>query len=364
MGILDFTEICSANPSHKSVKHSKPGLSRCPSDFELFAQEFFSEVKGFEIFRTVSVGPDLGIDIGVEQRTEHGSIRWLVSCKHYAHSNGNIPVKHEYGIVEKVKSWQCDGFIPFYTGVPTSSLSQLIDGAEGFIKVERYYKDRIERELLTDPAGSVIAARYFPKSLANHYRKIISPVEKYTERDVILENNAANLLGMSSYYGDDTSQIPHSVSRLVKYANIMAGFQKHKPYFDIAMNDAVALFPAMFNVIDASKNTFEPTWDLMSLIEQDRVAALSDAYFVCSVWSFWNCRTANILFADFMVLREERDINSADEFEQFRKSPQYKAAHYAILKRGLLTPGCIGILLQDDKRDILARLLAFANSMK
>jgi hypothetical protein len=64
------------------------------------------------------------------------------------------------------------------------------------------------------------------------------------------------------------------------------------------------------------------------------------------------------------VFWEEREITGADEFEKFRKSSHYESAHYAMLKRGLLTPGCIGILLQDDKRDILARLLAFANSMK
>lgn len=358
MGILDFREICSGNPSHDSVKKAPSGVSNLPDDFELFCQEFFTQVKRFRIFRSVSNGPDLGIDLGVEEHTNNGIIKWLVSCKHYSHSGGYISDEVERGIVERVDSWECDGFIPFYTGIPTSTLSQHILGAEKRIKVERYYKDRIEQEMLKNSNGCLLAARYFPKSMTNHYHSFIKPSDQFKKSDIKIDGNVAKLEGMHAYL-ENPRELSHiTLERLVKDANIIAGLEQHKPYFKKAVNDATSAFPEMFT---QTNTRHQPTWHLESLLKLAEKNGLSKAYFVCAAWSFWDFRKANNLFADFMIIRSKEELREPKEFDKYKKSQQYEDHHYTILKRGLLTPGLLGIKLQDAERDIIARMFAYTN---
>lgn len=357
MGILDFREICSGNSAHNSVKYAPNGVSNYPDDFELFCQEFFVQVKRFRIFRSVSNGPDLGIDLGVEEFTPKGKIKWLVSCKHYAHSGGYVSDNVERSITERVASWECDGFIPFYTGIPTSTLSQHILGAAKFVLVEMFYKDRIEKELLESPAGCELAARYFPKSMVNHYRRFIKPSTEYTREDVAVEGDIASLNECEVYMGDPNDLTDPVLDSLVKNANILSGFKWHKPYFNQALEDAISVFPEMFHQVNGKE---QPTWSLSSLIELEKERRLSKAYFLCAVWSFWDFRTANEIFTDLMIFRAE-GFHDLTEFENYQQTEAYSKYRCSVLQRGLLTPGCLGIKLQDFERDIVARLFAYSN---
>lgn len=377
MGILDFREICSANALHKSVKHASLGHSNVADDFELFCLEFFEHVKKFEIFRFVSNGPDLGIDLGVIENTKDGPIRWLVSCKHYAHSNQYISDKVEYNIVEKVGSWDCDGFIPFYTSVPSTSLSQALSGAEKYTKVKRFYKQKIESELLSTSSGVEIAARYFPKSMVNHYRNFIKPSNEYSVEDIQVIDDVATLLNMSIHLniieeGDDQSLIEEltrrntcALKRMVKDANIMSGFNKHESYFKKALNDAISEFPNMFTLkFEGEKNhpyDYLPTWDFQRLVEVAEENGLSKAYFIGAVWSFWDYRQANFCFADFMICWASSDLRDKHNFDAYKNSNAYDSHRAGVMNRGLLTPGLLAIKLQDNERDIVARLMAYGN---
>lgn len=363
MGILDFREICSGNAAHKSVKDAPIGNSNLPDDFELFCQEFFTQVKRFRIFRSVSNGPDLGIDLGVEEITESGKVKWLVSCKHYAHSGSYISDDYEKGITERVASWDCEGFIPFYTSIPNSTLSQHILGAEKFVKVERYYKDRIERELLENSNGSLLAARYFPISMQNHFKAFISPLSQFTKRDIEFEGNVAKLQGMQTYLEDPTDLSQPILENLVNDANIFAGFDKHRPYFKRAIEDAVSLYSEMFLIGEKNSDVtkYEPVWDLELTVDLAVKYGLSKAYFICAVWSFWDYRKANILFADFMIAWSRDELRKPEKFDAYRLTIEYADYHTSILKRSLLVPGFLGVKLQDTERDIVARLFAYAN---
>lgn len=354
MGILDFREICSANSTHSSVVNSPIGISNYPDDFELFCQEFFGLVKRFRIFRTVSRGPDLGIDLGVEETTPDGTIRWLVSCKHYSHSGSSISEESDRGIVETVGSWDCQGFIPFYTGVPSTKLSQHISGAEKFIKVERYYKERIERELLDSSIGTVLASRYFPKSMTNHYKNIISPATDYSEKDIQTEGNTVFLRETHTDIEISGCHNQHGIKEVLKSANIIANISKHKPYFDQAVNDLINLHPEMFVRIN---DRYEPTWDIMSFFTQPHY--LHKAYFIFSAWSFWDFRKANNMFADFMIIHADKTLRNIEKFEEYKKTKMYKDDHYRILQNSLMTLGLLGKMLPDEERDIIARLFAF-----
>jgi hypothetical protein len=364
MGILDFREICSPNSRHKSVTDAEYGISNLPDDFEMFCQEFFALVKGFRIFRSVANGPDLGIDLGVEETTKEGRVKWLVSCKHYAHSNTPVPNDKESSIIERVGSWDCHGFIPFYTTLPCTTLSQSILGAEKFVKVEKYYKDKIEQDLLNSSIGTALAARYFPKSMANHYRNFITPSEQYTIDDVEMKNGRAHLRNMAVSVGSiDEGSSPKILRELVDLANIFAGLEQHRPYFQKAISDAIDLYPSMFTKKSEEKsdNKYDPTWDLASLIHIAEKEGLNKAYFIASVWSYWDYSNSNILFADFIISWSYRDLRSSDNMNAFRETKEYKEYHASVLRRGLLTPGCLGIILPDRERDIAARLFTYAN---
>lgn len=362
MGILDFREICSPSYSHKSSSHVSPGKSNLSDDFELFCQEFFEIVKGYRLFRSVSNGPDFGIDLGVE---DHVGKKWLVSCKHYAHSGSCVSYKRESNIIERVGSWGCDGFIPFYAAVPTNTLAQSLIGAESFIEVKRYYKERIERELLESSEGVGIAARYFPNSLINHYRNFIKPSDRYSIDDLKVDGNLLSIADFSYMKSVGSDKSDSEIAEcLAMHANIVDGLEKHKPYFKKALLDAVRSFPFSFSGYSGVSSDIEnvkPSWKIDDLIFAARSEGLSKAYFIASVWSFWDHEKANMVFSEFMMSGTDSDIREQYNTSWFRESEEYKQHLDAVLRRGLLTPGFLGIKLQDKERDILARLLAYAN---
>lgn len=365
MGIIDFREICSANANYSRANNYQTGLSNNPDDFELFCQEFFTQVKRFRIFKSISNGPDLGIDLGVEEVSANGTIRWLVSCKHYAHSSTYISDKVELNIVERVGSWSCDGFIPFYTSVPSSTLSMALEGAEKYIKVDRYYKDRIERELLTSSLGSSLASRYFPKSMTNHYPNFISPVNEYQHSDVKLKNGVAELKGMKVGIGIDHPNPSLVFDSLIRNANILAGFEKHEPYFIRTLQEIIEENPTMFQFSNnAHPYGYTPTWNIQGLIDLTNEEGLSKTYFILSVWSFWDYGKANRITAEFLIFRADDEINTIHEFEEHKKTDSYKSSYLIRLEAGLLTPGFLGLKIQDKERDKLCRLLAYTNIIK
>lgn len=82
MAVLDFTEISEAHVANGQQ-----------DSFELFAREFLAFI-GYEIERNPDRGADGGRDIiAREMRSGVGSqtiVRWLVSCKHKAHSGRSV----------------------------------------------------------------------------------------------------------------------------------------------------------------------------------------------------------------------------------------------------------------------------------
>lgn len=163
--------------------------------FELFARDCL-EFLGFHPLTSPSRGPDFGKDFIVEEvrRGAGGEtrIRWLVSCKHFAHSGDSVSPTDEQNIRERVESHQCGGFIGFYSTLPSSGLSHLLEGLQGIIEVQVYDSERIERYLLESPAGVHLAQRYFPRS-----------IEQWKRRTTELSVSAAPLLSLRPYALDE-----------------------------------------------------------------------------------------------------------------------------------------------------------------
>ena len=158
MSILDFKEI--------PMAHKGGGEQ---DKFELFSRDFFQNI-GYRISSAPGRGADGGKDLiltevrkGIASNTE---VRWLVSCKHKAHSGSSVSKTDEPEISDSLKAHNCTGFIGFYSTLPSSGL---VDKVEGMAEIEHQFFDssKIEQALLTNPKCLELAKRYFPESFKN-----------------------------------------------------------------------------------------------------------------------------------------------------------------------------------------------------
>lgn len=155
MTVLDFREIPEAG---KSSGHQDA--------FELFAREVL-EMLGLTVLQGPARGADLGKDLIVGE-TRSGlisstTLKWLVSCKHFAFGGNSVRLDDERNIFERVSAAGCHGFIGFYSTLPSSGLSEMLH-RQSSIEVKFYDHEEIERHLLRSAKGRDLIERYFPIS--------------------------------------------------------------------------------------------------------------------------------------------------------------------------------------------------------
>lgn len=105
MPIINFKEVPQANLA--------TGLQ---DTFELFARDFL-EYLGYRTLISPNRGADGGKDLLVEE-TRIGvggetKVRWLVSCKHKAHSKSSVSPADETNISDRLAANRCAGFTAF-----------------------------------------------------------------------------------------------------------------------------------------------------------------------------------------------------------------------------------------------------------
>lgn len=160
--ILDFKEIPQANKGG--------GLQ---DTFELFARDFLVFL-GYHIIEDPDRGADGKRDLIVEERvngiSDDFSFRWLVSCKHYAHSGTAVKDTDEINIRERLEQHNCDGFMGMYSTLCSTGLSGVLEGiSRKGTKVVIYDREKIESRLLkSDIEGLRICERYMPISFENY----------------------------------------------------------------------------------------------------------------------------------------------------------------------------------------------------
>lgn len=161
MSIVDFKEIPQAHGNGEA------GLT---DTFELFAQEFFKNL-GFKIIEGPSRGVDNGRDLIIEESIQgkfdesENKIRWLVSCKHKAHSGNAVRPEDEINLLENLSIHECDGFIGFYSTLASTGLDKIINGLRNQQKKTIVFNAQsIEAELLKTVSGIELIKRFFPKS--------------------------------------------------------------------------------------------------------------------------------------------------------------------------------------------------------
>jgi len=157
MPVLDFKEIPQANKSGGNQ-----------DIFELFARDFF-EALGYEIELSPGRGADGGKDLvviepmtGILTKTTK---RWIVSCKHKAHSGSSVSSSDEVDIKGRVDKFQANGFIAFYSTLPSSGLSNDFERLMNLvppISIEVFDRTRIEKFVLFDSRLRHVLRQYFP----------------------------------------------------------------------------------------------------------------------------------------------------------------------------------------------------------
>lgn len=172
MSAIDFKEIPEA--------HIGGGLQ---DTFELFARDFLSYL-GYKVDENPSRGADGGKDIVVtEKRSGVGgetTVRWLVSCKHKAHSGASVNPQDESNIRDRIEANHCDGFIGFYSTLPSSGLSIAIKSLSEKIAIQTFDREKIENHLLSSSEGLHLTKRFFPNSVAKWIAENPKPAKVFS----------------------------------------------------------------------------------------------------------------------------------------------------------------------------------------
>jgi hypothetical protein len=137
--------------------------------WEQFARDFL-ESFGFFIESPPDRGADRGKDLLVTEEVKgklhRYKFRWLVSCKNFAHSNKAVTEEHEKSLLERVKSFNADGFIGFYSTIPSANLNhRLLDLKKNLlIKDYKLFDQTLIENLLLTAGYSHLLLQYFPES--------------------------------------------------------------------------------------------------------------------------------------------------------------------------------------------------------
>lgn len=199
MPVLDFKEI------------PTPARGAERDQFELFACEFL-EYLGFRTIVGPDRGPDAGRDLIVEEVRAgiagETRLRWLVSCKHNAHTGASVTPEDERDIHDRVATHNCNGFLAFYSTIPSSGLAAKLNAANPF-EVQVYNAELIERELLKSSAGLQLARRFFPKSFAAWGKEhpALAHLVSTSAMQIVFPNEC-NLPSKESLFRRSTSPLP------------------------------------------------------------------------------------------------------------------------------------------------------------
>ncbi|TOA75471.1 hypothetical protein CGJ25_24355 [Vibrio parahaemolyticus] len=189
MAILDFKEI--------PMPHKGGGEQ---DKFELFARDFFHNL-GYKIESAPGRGADGGKDLllietrkGIANDTE---VRWLVSCKHKAHSGSSVSKTDEPEILDSLRAHGCDGFIGFYSTLPSSGL---VAKVESITEIEHQFFDssKIEQTLLKNSSCLELAKRYFPVSYKSWADENPKPAQIFSDFEPFKCHSCGEELGYES----------------------------------------------------------------------------------------------------------------------------------------------------------------------
>lgn len=231
--ILDFKDIPQANRANGQQ-----------DTFEQFARDFLLEL-GFKLEYPPGRGPDDGKDLVVSEiRTgvskKETKFYWLVSCKHKAHSGSSVNADEEVDPKGRVDHHKCDGFLAFYSVVPSSPLTRKLHSLTEYkIEVDIFDDKRIEKELLiSTPQRQQLIIQYFTNSFTKnkellHQSSVPGKQKDKRESDSINSENQKSNEREQSY----CSQLSENdILRITKTAVVLIEIEKIKEEYYEANN--------------------------------------------------------------------------------------------------------------------------------
>ena len=220
---LDFKEIPEANRGG--------GLQ---DTFELFARDVLSYL-GYRILENPDRGADGKRDLVVEEvlqgiNSEH-TLRWLVSCKHFAHRGASVADGDEPNVRDRLEQHKCHGFMGFYSTLASSGLANRLNSLQWHIVFDH---QKIESYILRDLDGQRIAARYFPKSFKEYLIENPTPSDvfskletiecEYCHKNLLLDTAHGNFILLRRMQGVDDKGFPLFED---KYSKLVFACKEH-----------------------------------------------------------------------------------------------------------------------------------------
>ncbi|ENM0321118.1 restriction endonuclease [Vibrio vulnificus] len=170
---VDFKEIPQANISNGDQ-----------DAFELFARDLL-EALGFKIIKGPARGSDDRKDLIVSElrhgRLGSSEVKYLVSCKHFAHNkqkNKSVGNDQEPDIIGRLRNNGCKGFIGFYSTIASEALTREFEESrrnnpDVFFECQIFDRAKIVDFLHENDKTMVLYKRYFPNSFKQNWSQDI-----------------------------------------------------------------------------------------------------------------------------------------------------------------------------------------------
>ncbi|EKB1967770.1 hypothetical protein ACXIUK_22670 [Vibrio parahaemolyticus] len=204
---IDFKEIPQANISNGDQ-----------DAFELFARDLL-EALGFNIIKGPARGSDDRKDLIVSE-LRHGrfgssEVRYLVSCKHFAHGkqeNRSVGNSQEPDIIGRLRNNGCKGFIGFYSTIASEALTREFEDSRRnnpgeLLEYQIFDKAKIVDFLHENDKTMALYKRYFPYSFKLNWSEDIDS-NLYARKPTIscvgcgsdiIENMSGQVITLSEY---------------------------------------------------------------------------------------------------------------------------------------------------------------------
>lgn len=224
---IDFREIPQANESNGNQ-----------DTFECFARDFFKSL-GFKIIRDIGRGSDDRVDLIISEKvsgllSSHEK-KYLVSCKHYAHSKNQRAVGNsdESDILGRLRINNCNGFIGFYSTIASSSLVREVENLEKNSVGEHKTYEFIDKSiifslLIQSDATLKVFKKYFPESFIKYIKNDLNSEIYKTEPKICCKNCGINIL----------DNMDGSVIRIQSYKRSRNNFDNNEGNFS-AIHDLI-----------------------------------------------------------------------------------------------------------------------------
>ena len=213
MSVLDFKEIPSANAGDGKQ-----------DTFEFLTRDCLNYL-GHKVLEGPDRGADGGRDVIVDERRVgvggETVLRWLVSCKHNAHSGKSVTTDDEHDIRDRIEKYNCQGFIAFYSTLPSAGLGSKLKPEALKAEVQVFDCQKIEGKLLGLSKGIELAARYFPKSIDALKTENPRPAAIFTEDPAL----------RCAYFGKDLL-VPESHGIIVVWTRLRTDYKTEKEHFE------------------------------------------------------------------------------------------------------------------------------------